>query len=224
MAEAKCSAQFLFSWSEFVPWLGVSFAALNPKCSIFLSFDQVSQHDFAILVLSLGEPQCRCCLAGTLPWIIYNIFIPSKRVSLYNQVQMWFAVVISMSCVLVASAARVCIWAQRWIFGDTLIQVWEYCRIMPFPSPAECGESNPCRSKLTPLTSSRAFHGTVLWWPRRSKPVVSRPGYEQSLSPLGCPTRTVTACGTHSINGFKQAIPSALLRSCWNQELCRILL
>lgn len=54
MADAKRSAQFLVSWSQFVTWLDVSFARLSPKCSIFISFDEVSEHNFAILVLSLG--------------------------------------------------------------------------------------------------------------------------------------------------------------------------
>lgn len=68
---------------------------------------------------------------------------------------------------------------------------------MPFPSPAACGAPNPCWARLTPLTSSRAFHGVV------AKGKKSRAGCEQS-APRD--VNTLTAHGTHSANGFSQAM------------------
>lgn len=144
MEEAKCSSQFLGSLGlSLSPWLGVTFAALNPKRSIFLSFDQVSQYDFTILVLSLGEPWCRCCRAGTLPWIIYNISVPSEHCTIKCRYGLLLLFQCNEPGALAARTVGGCTWAQSCLCGNTPIQVWEYCRIMPFPSPAECGAPNP---------------------------------------------------------------------------------
>lgn len=106
-----------------------------------------------------GRPQCRFCLAGTLAVIIYNIFIPSKETSTYNQAQTWFAVVISVWQVFCSLVVRTIggavIYAQRLHLGGHLNE-WSF-RLMPFPSPpAECKDPNPRWSELTHLHQLRS--------------------------------------------------------------------
>lgn len=176
-----------------------------------------------------GRPQCGFCLAGTPAVIIHNIFIPSKETSTYNQAQTWFAVVISVwqvfCSLVVRTVGGAVIYAQRLRLGGHLNE-WSF-RLMPFPSPAECKDPNPRWSKLTHLHQLRSCCTGFL--AERTWSVGHGGGRgEESKWSLDqvCGISWVahkTQMHFHILwHCFKRAIPSAQLRSCWNQELCRI--